>query len=122
MAAKREQILYESVWSIAEKLEIAFNLKAICSAGIVLFYELNGDQQIAAIAKVKNTNKKITTKKPSYDTLQQTLDMIKEMAEIERQQPGTVYRVLTAEQQSVLQEFIKEVSPDFERKKKKKKA
>jgi hypothetical protein len=53
MGAKREQVLWESVWSIAERLEEAFSLKAIASAGVVLFDQLSGDEQKQAIVKAK---------------------------------------------------------------------
>jgi hypothetical protein len=41
MSAKREQILWETVWKLSQKLERTYGLKAICSAGVLILSELS---------------------------------------------------------------------------------
>jgi hypothetical protein len=45
MAAKREQIILESVWPLAMKLERTYSLKAICSAGVLILSELTAEER-----------------------------------------------------------------------------
>jgi len=116
MAAKREQVLWETVWPIAKQLEKAFSLKAICSAGVFLFDQLSGDEQKQAIAQVNEAEAVSSPKK----SLQDTIDSIKEMLEVEKQQPGTIYKVLSFEQQKIVDEFIKTVAPAPTQKKRRK--
>lgn len=51
MAPRREQLLWENVWPITERLEQFFSLKAVLSAGVLLFDSLTGDEQKRIIAK-----------------------------------------------------------------------
>jgi len=47
--------------------------------------------------------------------------MIKEMVEVEKQQPGTIYRVLSHKEQKIIDEFRKLIIPKAAESKKKKK-
>jgi len=127
MAKRIESLLNKNVWSIAQKFQTRYKSQEIwLSAAVWALNNLSSSERDLAIDSANgfideesdNSNKQ----KSSSKSLQQTLKLIKEMTEIERQQPGTIYRVLDTEQQAVLQEFVKEVGPDFEQKKKKKKA
>jgi len=118
MAAKREQVFWKGVWPIVERLEKAFSLKAICSAGVLLFDKLSGDEQKQAIAEANEAKIIPTQKKALHNAIQ----IIKEMAEVEKQQPGTIYRVLAPAEQKIVDDFIKAVSPESQKQKKRKKA
>ena len=52
-------------------------------------------------------------------TLQDAILIIKEMVEVEEQQPGTLYRVLAPAEQKIMDDFIKVVSPQQQKQKKK---
>ena len=52
-------------------------------------------------------------------SLQDALQMIKEMVAIEEQQPGTIYRVLSPAEQKIVDDFIKAVGPDQQKQRKK---
>jgi len=123
MAAKREQIFWKNIWPIAERLEKSFTLKAICSASILLFDKLTGDGQKEAIAEASDINQHIkSSKDETKESVQNAIQMLKDMVEVERQQPGTVYRVLTHEEQAVLDDFRKAFGPELKQKKKRKQA
>jgi len=114
--------LRSPVQPIAEKIRgWGFTMIDIISIGL-LFLEDKNANEVASLIESLSKTKSDSISFDDIKSLQIAMQMIKDMLDVERQQHGTIYRVLTAEQQSVLQEFIKEVSPDFERKKKKKKA
>ena len=47
--------------------------------------------------------------------------MVKEMVEVEKQQPGTVYKLFSPEEQSPLEEFGKVIGPEPKKQKGKRK-
>jgi len=109
-------ILTKSSQEIKEDLAPIFGLKNILSAGLILFGKLSDKEQKHAIAEA---NKALTEESSGDKTsLQQMIQMIKEMVEVERQQPGTVFRVLGHEEQRILDEFRKLITPKFKQKKK----
>lgn len=56
MSAKREQVLWSSVWAVSRELEKVFSLKAICSVGVYLFSQLTADEQKEYIAAAKEAH------------------------------------------------------------------
>ncbi len=47
--------MWKSVWPIARELEVSFSLTGVLSAGVILFSQLGGNEQKAAIAKAKGS-------------------------------------------------------------------
>jgi hypothetical protein len=74
MAPKREQILWQSVWSISERLEKIFSLKAILSAGILVFDKLSAEQKQEMIAEANGI---IKTEKKTEPTISESIETIK---------------------------------------------
>jgi hypothetical protein len=60
MAAKREQLLWESTWSLAESLEKVYSLRAILSAGVRLFAALSPVEREAAIRRARGGDSQTT--------------------------------------------------------------
>jgi len=58
MPAKREQVLWQSVWLIAKKLEKSFGLTPMLSGAILAFDRLSAEEQKRFIAEA-NTNKQL---------------------------------------------------------------
>ncbi len=58
-------------------------------------------------------------KLPAKKSLQDALQMIKEMVQVEKQQPGTIYRVLSPDEQKTVDDFIRAVGPDQQKQRKK---
>lgn len=54
-------------------------------------------------------------------SLRDAILMIKEMVEVEKQQPGTIFRVLAPAEQKIMDDFIKAIGPEPQKKKKKRK-
>jgi len=110
-------VLTKKAQDIKDDLAPVFGLKNILSAGLILFGELSSDQQKKIIAGANITK---TERKPK-DFLRDTLRMIKEMIEVEKQQPGTIFRVLDLEEQKILNEFKKVISPAAQKQNEKRK-
>jgi len=109
--------------------ERGFKKKRALSAAVKLWAELPREIQAnlmdlsldssAFVEMVHNiVNEYVGTgkeKEPSKTTsrksLREAIGRIKEMVEIEQQQPGTIYRVLDKDEQRVLDEFRKLVAP-----------
>ena len=108
--------LTEIAQSIKKGLMPIFGLKNVLSAGLLLFSKLSAEQQKHAIAEANGLQ--VESEPTEKKTLQGALDMIKEMVEVEKQQPGTIFRVLTTEEQSVINEFRKLIEPKLKPKKK----
>ena len=51
MGAKREQILWDSVWDLSDQLENVYSLKALLSAGILIMSQLNASDRERAIVR-----------------------------------------------------------------------
>jgi hypothetical protein len=51
MAAKREQIIWKTVWPLAIKLERTYSLKAICSAGVLVLSEMSAEEREKVIER-----------------------------------------------------------------------
>ena len=60
MAAKREQLLWDSVWLIAESLEKVYSLRAILSAGVTLFANLSPLDREGAIRRARDVSSETT--------------------------------------------------------------
>lgn len=60
MAAKREQLLWDSVWSTAESLEKVYSLRAILSAGVMLFSRLSPLDREGAIRRARDVSSETT--------------------------------------------------------------
>ena len=79
--------LTEFVQPIKERLVPIYGLKGILSAGILVFSKLPAEDREKAITEAQGLKIDKTSKK----SLQGTIQIIKEMLEVERQQPGTVF-------------------------------
>jgi len=117
----RIEDLTELVQSQAKILASRYGIKGMLSAGVLLLSKLDEVGQVRAVDEANATN---TTKEtrlgPSTlpkKSLQDAIQIIKEMCEVERQQPGTVFRVLAPEEQAVIEEFRKLISPEKKAKK-----
>ncbi len=51
MAAKREQVIWDNLWVITERLENKYSLKALCSAGMLVLHEMDAEQRETAIER-----------------------------------------------------------------------
>ena len=118
MASKREQVLWKTVWPLAKNLERYFSLTSILSAGVVLFSKLTGDEQKEAIGQANALPHSGSSQK---EALKNAVKVIKDMTEVERQQPGTIYRVLTADEQQIIDDFRRAISPKPKKTSKRKK-
>ena len=65
------------------------------------FMVLSPDEQVKLMSASNSKSSETTPK----NSLHKALEMIKEMTEVEKQQPGTVYRVLSVDEQKILDEF-----------------
>ena len=110
MANRRSTVYFTDVIEpLLRELEMSgFNLKAIVNGGIFLFSKLSGDEQKKAIAKA---NALPQSKSSQKEALKNAIKVIKEMTEVERQQPGTIYRVLNIDEQQAIDDFRKAISP-----------
>jgi hypothetical protein len=116
MSNRRATIEFTDVTKmVLKQLEASgFNVRVIVNGAILAFGKLSGDEQKDAITKAfeeKNNHPR--------QQLRDAMAFIKEMVDIERQQPGTIYRVLDNDEQKVLDEFRKLVSPEGKKRSKK---
>ena len=105
---------------IAEKIRgWGFTMTDILSIGL-LFLEGKDANEIATLRSIISglPQKKISTQKPKK-TLQDAMQLIKEMVEVEKQQPGTIFRVLAPAEQKIMDDFIKAVGPESSKQRKK---
>lgn len=90
----------------------------IAAAAISLFCRLSDKDKIAALKTYqeeeieKSYAPNANHKTQSRQQLHNAIGRIKEMLEVEKLQPGTIYRVLDKDEQKVLNEFQKLVSPE----------
>lgn len=49
MGAKREQIIWENVWPVSQRLERLYSLKSLLSAGILLLSKMSAEERENAI-------------------------------------------------------------------------
>lgn len=129
MAEKIRKTLYIPAW-IAECLDSEgekYNGPGILvSAAISLFQDLPPAAKIAALRAYRNKEISLAygipsssadvpippvELQPSRNLMRIAIAQMKEMVEVEQQQPGTVYRVLSAEDQKVLNDFRRLVGP-----------
>jgi len=105
--------LSKNVQKIKDELAPVYGLKNILSAGLLLFSRLSDTEQKKAVAEV---NKMVADGRQSDESPRQQLhnaiNRIKEMLEIEHQQPGTIYRVLDKDEQKILDDFRKLMLPE----------
>ena len=87
-----------------QRLIRRYSAKLAVSAALYAFEKINAEDQLRFIDHV--SGQQITSLDPRQ-RLKDTIAQIKEMTEIEQQQPGTIYRVLDKEEQKVLDEFRK---------------
>ena len=108
---------------IAEKIRNwGFTMTDILSIGLMFLGDKDANEIAALRGKINNLPQKKTIAKKSKKSLQDTIDLIKEMLEVEKQQPGTIYRVLSIEQRKIMDDFIKAVGPSPKQRKRAKKA
>jgi len=108
-------VLNETVQKIKDELSPIYGLKNILSASLLIFSKLTAEEQKQAVAEA--SEKKIAPEPKK--SLQNMMGLIKEMTEVEKQQPGTIYRVLSPAEQKTMHDFIKAVGPDQPKQKKK---
>jgi len=107
---------------VADKLAAhCGSLKKVLSAGIMALDALSADDREKFMAEANGAklepSKKI--KPTAKKSLQDTIVMIKEMTEVEKRQPGTIFRVLSLDEQKILNEFRKTIGPEAQKEKKK---
>lgn len=107
--------LTEKAQAVKEDLAPVFGLKNILSAGLILLDKLSAQQQKSTIAEANDEKTKQADKK----TLKEVIAAIKEMVEVERQQPGTVFRVLSYDEEKIIDEFRQLAEPEKKGKTKK---
>ena len=104
-------VLNESVQKIKDELSNIYGLKNTLSAGLLLFSELSDAKQKEAIKRLKSLDKidkKHTEKTPAVsDALIQLKQSISE-------NPGEIIKILSPEEQKILQSFLDTVKPDSE--------
>lgn len=57
MASRRQQILWDSVWELSEKLEDVYSLRALVSGGVLLMSQLSASDRERAILAARNYGK-----------------------------------------------------------------
>jgi len=107
MAKKTTVDLTDIAQSIKDSLTPIFGLKNILSAGLLVFSRLSAEDQKQVVQEASGG--KIAPATPK--SLQNTIAMIKEMLEVEKQQPGTVFRVLSLDEQKIIDEFRQVMAP-----------
>jgi len=95
------------------------SLRMAISTGIMALKHLSPEQREECLAEA---NALPTSKSESSEkkTLHNAMKMIKEMTEVETAQPGTIYRVLTLDEQQILDDFRRAIEPQIPKKKVKK--
>jgi len=118
--AKRTNDLTEFAKIVADKLAARCgSLKKVLSAGIMALDALSAEEREKFMAAANGVKLEPSIKPAGKESLQNTVVMIKEMTEVEKQQPGTIFRVLDLEEQKILDEFRKVIDPDIQKQKKK---
>ena len=110
MAPKREQILWENMWATAERLEQVFSLKAIVSAGVVLFDKLSGDEQKQAITEANRANKEAIPLPLETPNISQSIEDVTYYVK---------FKLPSPEEQKKLSELRKMLGPEPKKRKKK---
>jgi len=118
MAKRIEQVLVESVRPVAERLERIYSLQSILSAGILVLDRLSPEEREKAIAEANGLKPEKAPKK----SWRETIEGIKQLTIAEKEQPGTIIKVLSKEDQARLAEFRKLIGPEPKKQKKPKQA
>ena len=106
--------------SIIKKQYEPLGLKGILSVGLEEFSKLPDTEKISRVQQAIAEDKAIDHSKSSQkEALKNAVKFIKEMTEVERQQPGTIYRVLDADEQRILDDFRRVIGPKPKKTKKK---
>ncbi len=117
MAKRRSTVEFTDIIApLLKELELSgFDIKSIVNGGVLLFSKLSGDEQKHAIAEANGVQLEYSPKKDLRDVF----NIIKQLTETEKQQPGTVFRILGPDEQKTLDEFRKIIGPSSEERKKK---
>lgn len=117
MANRRSTVEFTEVVEplLAALLIGGFDIKSIVNGGIVAFFRLSGDEQKAAIAEANGAKPNASPKK----SLQEALNKIKQVVEIEKDQPGTIVQIMSQEECASFDEFRRLVGPKSKKQKKK---
>lgn len=107
MARKTSFEFPEIIEPFLDRLEACYGLKNVISGGILALSRLPADEREMIIAEATQEAKNETeaTQTDPPQRLHDTIAMLKEMADIEKQQPGTIYRVLSPEEQKIVDDF-----------------
>jgi len=118
--AKRTNDLTEFAKLTADKLAARCgSLKKVLSAGIMALDALSAEEREKFMAAADGVKLESSTKPTGKKSLQDTIAMIKEIIEVEKQQPGTIFRVLDSDEQKILDEFRKAIGSGVQKEKKK---
>ncbi|MGD0077052.1 MAG: hypothetical protein ABSB91_00340 [Sedimentisphaerales bacterium] len=90
-----------------QRLIRRYSAKLAVSAAIYAFEKIGADEQLKYIDLVSGEQIPAEASPGSRQQLRNAMIQLKEMVEIERQQPGTIYHVLNPEEQKVLDDFRK---------------
>lgn len=114
MANRRSTVEFTDVTEpILSELEIAgFDIRGIINGSIIAFSRLNGDDQKEAIAEAVG---EVSTHKTYY----KAVAVIKDMAEVEKAEPGTVVKVLSKADHAEFEQLCKLLGPEPKKQKKK---
>jgi len=115
--------LTEKGQKVKDLLCPVYGLKNILSASLVLFSKLSAEEREQVIAEANGVilEPEKAGAGAQKEALQNAVKVIKEMTEVERQQPGTIYRVLTHDEQQVIDDFRKAIEPHPKKTSKRKK-
>jgi len=103
-----ERALTKTAQPIANRLIVRCgSLKRVLSAGVLALDKLGAEEREELMALAAGITSELTPK----NSLHNALEMIKEMTEVEKQQPGTVFRVLSRDEQKILDEFRLLITP-----------
>ena len=111
MARKSTIEFSKGIEQILKELEACYTLKNIVMAGIVLLSKLPAADREKAIAQANTVENKHSPKK----SLQNAIKVIKENAEIEKKQPGTIVQILGKREQAEFEQLCKLLGPDPEK-------
>ena len=79
MGAKREQIIWENVWPLSQKLERLYSLKSLLSAGILILSRMTAQERENAIEAAR-----LYTEENSNPSTDKTVDVDSAVAYIKK--------------------------------------
>jgi hypothetical protein len=113
MASRAQTLLTKIAAPVAEQLAARGSLKMVLSGAVIAFNRLSAEERerFYDLANGIKTDENIPSESPRQQ-LHNGIKILKEIVEVERQQPGTVYRVLNLEEQKVMDDFRKLISSE----------